>query len=219
MPTAQKAQAIEQTREKFQRATGVLFTEYRGLKVSQLQKIRKDLKAKGGELTVIKNTLFRIAAEDSAKDLPTDLGSGPTAIAFIYENESECAKTLLEFAKTNKAFVVKGGLFQGKAFDAKGVEDLSNLPPRDVLLAQLIGTIAAPLTTLVGVIEQLYADPIRTVMAVADKANEGNESPVAAAPAEEPAAEAPAAETPASEADATPAAEEAAPTETQETQE
>ena len=209
MPTPQKAKAIETATEKYQKAEGIFFTEYRGLKVSQLQELRKELKGKGGELQVIKNTLFRIAAGDDAEKFSEEMTSGPTAVAFVYENESDCAKVLMDFAKTNKNLVVKGGMVGGKLFDAAAVENLSKLPPREVLIAQVLGAIAAPLSNLVGVVEALYADPIRTIGAVADKA-EKEGGVAAAAPADAPADEAPAEETaaPAEE----PAAE-AAPTE------
>ncbi|MDI9635157.1 50S ribosomal protein L10 [Kamptonema cortianum] len=191
---AEKAHVIEQAQEKFGRATGVFFTEYRGLKVKEMQALRKDLKAKGGEITVIKNTLFYRALGDDAGKLTDDLTSGPTAVTFVYENEAECAKVLMDFAKVNKKFVVKGGLLEGKVFDAAGVDALSKLPPREVLIAQVIGAIAAPLSNLVGVIEALYADPIRVIGAVADKVAEEAPAPKAeAAPAQaETAPEAPA---------------------------
>lgn len=210
MPTAKKAETIETTRERYERSVGVIFTEYRGLKVKQMQDLRSKLREKGGDIHVVKNTLFRIAAGEHGKDLPENIGSGPTAIAFIYENEAECAKSLVDFALTNKAFVVKGGLFGGKAFDGKQVEALSKLPPRDVLISQVIGAVVAPLSSLVGTIEALYADPIRVIGAVADKVAEGG-APVEA----ETASSAPAVEEPAS-TEPTPAAEEsAAPTDSE----
>lgn len=230
MPTAEKAQAIDQAKEWYSKASGVVFTDYRGLKVKELQQLRKDLAKKGGEIHVIKNTLFRLAAGDDIAGIPDELHNGPTAVAFVYENESECAKALLDFATASKKMTVKGGYFGGKAMTAKQVEQLSKLPSRDVLIAQVIGAIAAPLTSLVGVIEALYADPIRVIGAVADKVAEGSPKPVAEAPkaeaapaaeveeapaaveevvaeapAAEPAVEEPAAETPAEE----PATEEA----------
>ena len=230
MPTAEKAQTIEQAKEWYSKASGVVFTDYRGLKVKELQQLRRDLAKKGGEIHVIKNTLFRLVAGEDIAGIPDDLHNGPTAVAFVYSNESECAKALLDFATASKKMTVKGGYFGGKAMTAKQVEQLSKLPPRDILIAQVIGTIVAPLTNLVGVIEALYADPIRVIGAVADKVAEGSpkpvveapkaeaapaaeveEAPVAAeevvaeAPAAEPAVEEPAAETPAEE----PAPEEA----------
>ncbi|HRK23245.1 MAG TPA: 50S ribosomal protein L10, partial [Fimbriimonadaceae bacterium] len=184
MPTAQKERVIEQAKEWYGKSVGLVFTDYRGLKVKELQQLRKTLADKGGEIHVIKNTLFRLAAGEDAAKFPAELHNGPTAVAFVYQNESEVAKALVDFEKQTKTLSVKGGYFGGKVFDAKGVEALSKLPPRDVLIAQVIGTIAAPLTNLVGVIEALYAGPIRTIGAVADKVAEGSPAP---APAKEEA--------------------------------
>jgi large subunit ribosomal protein L10 len=179
MPTAAKAQVIDQTKEKFEQATGVFLTEYRGLTVQDMQNLRASLREKGGELKVIKNTLFRKALGETADALTEELGSGPTAFAFVYENETDCAKILVDFTKTNKAFVVKGGMLNGKIMDAKAVESFSKLPPRDQLIAMVIGAVAAPLSTLVGTVEAIYAQPIRVIGAVADKVAEGG-GPVAA---------------------------------------
>lgn len=213
MPTAEKANVIEQTKARYDKSAGVLFTEYRGLKVHQLQALRKDLKAKGGDFQIVKNTLFRLAAGDDAQNVPEALTSGPTAVAFVYSNESEVAKALMDFAKTNKALVVKGAYLAGKVMDDKQVDALAKLPPRDVLIAQVIGTIAAPLSNLVGVIEALYADPIRVIGAVADKVGEGAPAPAKTEPAPEPEAEAAAAPEAAAESAETATTESEAPAE------
>ncbi len=215
MPTAEKSRTIEQAKEWYSKSVGVVFTDYSGLKVKQMQELRRNLRSKGGEIHVLKNTLFRIAAGDDVENMPSELHNGTTAITFVFENEAECAKVLLDYAKSSKVLKVKGGYF-GKAFTAKEVEALSELPPRDVLIAQVIGAIAAPLSNLVGTIEALYADPIRVIGAVSDKVAEGSpvpeakaeeaapvaeEAPAAEAetPAETPAEETPAAEAPAEE--------------------
>ena len=179
MPTAQKAQVIDQATEWYAKATGVVFTDYRGLKVKEMQELRRNLRAKGAELHVIKNTLFRKAAGDDAKGLPFELDNGTTAYAFVFENESEVAKALLEFARTSKKLTVKGGLFGGRAFTSKQVEAISELPPKEVLIAQVIGAISAPISNLIGTVEAIYASPIRTIYAVADKANEAPEEAAA----------------------------------------
>ena len=200
MPTAEKAGVIEQAKDWVSRSSGVIYTEYRGLKVKELQTLRASLKSKGGEIHVLKNTLYRIAAgEDTVSSLPSEFHNGPTAFAFLFENEPDCAKALVDFANSSKKLVIKGGMIGTKTLTAKDVEKLSKLPPRDVLLAQVIGTIAAPLSNLVGVVEALYADPIRTIGAVADKLNEGG------APA--PQAQAKSEPTPAEESAPTEAAE------------
>lgn len=172
MPTEAKAQTIEKAKRLYEEATGVVFTDYSGLSVKEMQALRRELNSKGASFHVIKNTLFRLAAGEDAAKLPADLHNGPTAIAFMRGNEPEVAKTLVDFAKTSKTLRVKGAFVGGKAFGEEDVIQLSKLPPREVLLAQVIGAIAAPLSQLVGVIEALYADPIRTIGAVADKAAE-----------------------------------------------
>lgn len=215
MPTAQKEQTIQQAKEWYSQSLGFVFTDYRGLKVKEMQDLRRELRAKGGEIHVVKNTLFRLAAGDEIEKMPAELHSGPTAVAFVFSNESECAKVLVDYAASSKKLVVKGGFFGGKAFDTKGVEALAKLPPRDVLIAQVIGAIAAPLSNLVGVVEALYADPIRVIGAVADKVAEG--SPLPEPPPAEVAAEA-ATEPASAEADAESAAADA-PTSTETTSE
>ena len=177
MPTAEKAKTIEQAKDWYSRSAGVIFTDYRGLKVQEIQQLRRDLRKKGAEIHVLKNTLFRKAAGEDVDKLPAELHNGPTAVAFIFENETDCAKALLDYAKTNKKLNVKGGFIGGRAFTAKDVEALAALPSREVLIAQVIGAIAAPLSNLVGVIEALYADPIRVIGAVADKVAEGSPLP------------------------------------------
>ncbi len=208
MPTPEKAQVIEQARDWVGKSVGMVFTDYQGLKVKEIQELRANLKAKNAEIHVIKNTLFRIAAgDDVVEKLPYEAHNGTTAVAFIYGAEGETAKVLTDFATKNKKLHIKGGYFGGKFFDTKGVEAISKLPSKEQLIAEVLGAIAAPLSNLVGVVEALYADPIRVIGAVADKVAEGSPLPVAEAKAEEPAAE------PASSEETTPAAEEAAPTE------
>lgn len=172
MPTLEKSQVIEQTKDWYQRASGILFTDYRGLKVHEIHDLRAKLREKSCELHVIKNTLFRIAIGEETNKLSHDMHNGPTAFTFIFGNEPEGAKVLADFAKTNKKLIIKGGLINGKAFDSKQIESLAKLPPREVLIAQVIGAIAAPISQLIGTVEALYADPIRTIGAVADKAQE-----------------------------------------------
>jgi len=206
MPTAEKSRTIEQAKEWYAKSSGVVFTDYKGLKVKELQELRANLRSKGGELHVLKNTLFRIAAGDYTAKLPADLHNGTTAFTFVYENEAAVSKALLDYAKSSKKLIVKGGFFGGKAFTATEVQALSELPSKEVLISMVIGLIASPISNLVGTIEALYADPIRTIGAVADKVAEGSPAPAPAVEAAPVAEAAPAAEASAPEASAPEAA-------------
>jgi large subunit ribosomal protein L10 len=199
MPTAEKEKAVQQARDWAEKSVGMVFTDYRGLKVKEMQQLRTQLRAKGGELHVVKNTLFRLAAPDVAGKLPAEMHNGPTAIAYFHRNESECAKVLFDYAVSSKTLVLKGGFINGALMDAKAIEALAKLPSRDVLIAQVIGAISAPLTQLVGVVDALLAQPVRTIYAVAEKLG-AEPSEAASGPAQQGAEATPEPEAPKLEA-------------------
>jgi large subunit ribosomal protein L10 len=201
VPTAQKAAVIEQTKQWCDESTGLIFTDYRGLSVPELQTLRQSLRETGGEFHVVKNTLFRVAIGDKVGDLPYELHNGPTATAFLFREEPACAKLLVKFAKDHKAFEIKGGWLDGKALSASEVEAFSKLPTRHELLSMIVGLVAAPMSNLVGVMNEMLAQPVRVIDAIIEKQGgapaEAAPAPapeepavVESTPAEEPAAEA-----------------------------
>ncbi|MBA3725178.1 MAG: 50S ribosomal protein L10 [Armatimonadetes bacterium] len=210
MPTAEKTAVIEQTRQWRQESTGMVFTDYRGLKVHEIQALRESLRVTGGEYHVVKNTLLRIALGDDMSSLPEELHNGPTATAFIFREEPACAKLLVKFAKDHKGFEIKGGYLDGKALSSADVEAFSKLPSRQELLSMIVGLVQAPIANVVGTINEMLLGPIRVIAAIADKAGPAPEpenaepAPAESEPAAEPAAteEAPTEEAPAIEAGA-----------------
>ncbi|MGI8923129.1 MAG: 50S ribosomal protein L10 [Fimbriimonadales bacterium] len=211
MPTAEKTAVIEQTRQWRQESTGMVFTDYRGLKVHEIQALRESLRVTGGEYHVVKNTLLRIALGDDVSSLPAELHNGPTATAFIFREEPACAKLLVKFAKDHKGFEIKGGFLDGKALSSADVEAFSKLPSRQELLSMIVGLVQAPIANVVGTINEMLVGPIRMIAAIADKAGSAPE-PSLAEPekAEKSALEAPAEGAP---AESEPVAEAAAPEE------
>ncbi|MCH7903007.1 MAG: 50S ribosomal protein L10 [Armatimonadetes bacterium] len=185
MPTAEKIKQVKNLKERFERASGVFFTEFRGLSVPQMQQLRRDLRAAGAEFSVVKNTLFKLATGDVFESFPDGMSTGPTAVAFIFDDEAAVAKALFDFAKTHKALVVKGGYVDGTAYSAEVVEQLSKLPPKDMLLSQLIGVIAAPMSNIASTIEAIYSGPIFAIAAIADKLGDGVESTSKSEPTED----------------------------------
>jgi large subunit ribosomal protein L10 len=133
----------------------VFVSEYRGLTVGQLADLRKALRPVGGEHKVYKNTLARRAASETGNAALVDLLSGPSALTFVSGDAAGVAKALREFAKTNPLLVLKGGSLGGTLLSAKDVEALADLPPREVLLAQLAGAIQAPLVKTAGLLQAL----------------------------------------------------------------
>ena len=209
-PRPEKVAVVDEVREKLAGADAALLTEYRGLTVKQLAELRRQLRPAGAEYKIYKNTLVRFAAREVVDDQLDPLLTGPTAITFVRGDAAAVAKLLRDYARGHQALVVKGGLLGDKVVSAKDVEALADLPPRDVMLAQLAGAFQAPMVKLAGLLQALPRNFAYGLAALIDQRG-GPEAP--AEPATEAAAtEAPATEAPATEAPAdspTPAADEA----------
>ena len=157
MPKArkeQKAEQVELLTEKLRKAKVALLTNYRGLTVTQLQELRSKLRTGDVEYRVVKNTLARRAAEAAGvADLQAEL-EGPVAIAFGYDDLSLPSKLINEFVKTTRLKLdVKGGLVEGRVFSPDQVKQLADLPSRETLIAQLLGTLQSPVGQLVGIMQ------------------------------------------------------------------
>ncbi len=151
-PRPEKVAVVEEVRAKLEAADAAVLTEYRGLDVSSTAQLRAALREAGGEYKVYKNTLVRFAARDLGLDLD-DLLTGPTAIAFVDGDPVTVAKALRDFAKTNPALVIKGGLLGTQTLDEAAIRALAEVEPREVLLAKFAGLLAAPMQQLAGLLE------------------------------------------------------------------
>jgi large subunit ribosomal protein L10 len=138
--------------EKLQRSQAVIVTEYRGLTHKQLEGLRRDLRGCESELAVSKNTLFTRALKEVGMPVPEALLTGPTAVAFCYNEIAAPAKVLTKFVKDSKVMVLRGGMMGASVFDDKGVQVLTELPGKDQLRAQVVGTLQAPIVGLVNVL-------------------------------------------------------------------
>jgi len=154
-PRAEKVAVVNEVRERLNGAAGSVITEYRGLTVAQLADLRQRLAAAGGDYKVYKNTLVKLAISSGPHEALSDYLTGPTAIAFVQGDVSAVAKALRDFARTNPALVIKGGLLDGASLSTTDLTSLADLPSRDVLLARLAGAIAAPLQTFAGLLQAL----------------------------------------------------------------
>ncbi|ADG04920.1 50S ribosomal protein L10 [Kyrpidia spormannii] len=151
----EKVQAVEEITAKLRDARAAIITDYRGLNVAEMTELRKRLREAGVEFKVVKNTLTRRAtAAVQVQDLDQHL-TGPTAIAFGFDDVVVPAKILSEFAKDHKALEIKGGLIEGKAVDAAGVDALAKLPPREGLLSMLLSVMQAPMRNLAYAVKQI----------------------------------------------------------------
>lgn len=138
--------------EKLRRSQAVIVSEYRGLSTKQLQGLRRDLRAAQSELAVSKNTLIARALTEVGLPAPEELLTGPVAVTFCYDEVAAPAKVLTKFAKDSKIMVLRGGLLGQSVFNAAGVQSLTELPSKDQLRAQVVGTLQSPISGLVNVL-------------------------------------------------------------------
>jgi large subunit ribosomal protein L10 len=197
-----KERLVAELTERLRTSETLIVADYRGLTVSDIDKLRSDLLAHGARFSVVKNTLTRRAAEAAGTTDLLALLEGPTAIAFL-ESEGDpvaVAKALNEAARAD-VLSIKGGVLQGTTMTADSVKELASLPPVDTLRAQLAGAIVSPLTTVLMLLSAPLHDLVGLIDARITQLEEGGDTSAAEAPAsEEPPAEEPSAEVSAEEA-------------------
>jgi large subunit ribosomal protein L10 len=163
MPTEKKKSIIDELEKIFTKSNSGILTDYRGLKTADVVALRRKLREAGVEYHVVKNTLARIAAKNAGKDQITSAFDGPMAIAFVKDDVSKSAKVLTDHLAASKmAMVVKGGFLGNRLLTPKEVITIASLPPREVLIAKVMGGIQGP---LYGLLNQVNA-PLRGLAVV-----------------------------------------------------
>lgn len=147
-----KEGVVVDIKEKFQKAKSVILVDYRGLTVEQDTVLRKELRTAGVEYRVLKNSLVHRATDEIGIHELKSYLVGPTAFAFGYDDPVTPAKILAQYIKKEKKMELKAGLIGQSVFGAAGVQSLADLPPKEVLVAKLLGTLNAPITSFVSVL-------------------------------------------------------------------
>jgi large subunit ribosomal protein L10 len=151
-PRPEKVAVVDEVRARMTAANAALLTEYRGLKVHELANLRGAIREAGGEYKIYKNTLVRLAVADLNLPQLDQMLVGPTAIAFVDGDAVLVAKSLRDFARTNPHLVIKGGVLGTSVLSAAEAGALADVAPREQLLAQLAGLLAAPLRQFAGLL-------------------------------------------------------------------
>lgn len=144
-----KAELVDLIRERLVRAEIVIATDHRGLTVEEISKLRGKLRQQGVEYRVVKNTLASFAATAAGKPDLSELLSGPTALAFGYDDVVQPAKALLDHQRSSETTLrIKGGILAGKLLMPEDIIALAKLPPKDVLLGRFVGLVQSPVSRL-----------------------------------------------------------------------
>ncbi|RFD79816.1 50S ribosomal protein L10 [Gardnerella vaginalis] len=168
MKRPEKEAVVAQLTELFRNADAVYLTEYRGLTVPQISALREKL-GRDTSYSVAKNTLARIAAKEAGIEGLDELLAGPTAVTFVKGDFIEAAKTLRDFAKENKALVVKGGFADGTVYDAEGAKQLADLKSRPELLSEMAGALKGTMSKAAYLFNALPTKAVRTIDALREK--------------------------------------------------
>ncbi len=153
-------------------SSAIFLTKYQGLTANEMTDLRRKLREADGNFTVVKNTLAKKALAEVGLTSLDELLEGPVGIGFSYGDPPPVAKALVEFAKVTDAMKLKGGLLDNVFLDEAAVKNLANLPPLEVIRAQLLGVISAPATQLAGVVASGVRQVVNVVKAYADTAEE-----------------------------------------------
>jgi large subunit ribosomal protein L10 len=199
----QKAAVVDEIASEIQGAGAVFAVDYRGLSVGQAAELRARLRDADTKFRIVKNSLSERAAAKAGAESLKALLEGPTALALVRGDAALAAKALSDMARALNILEFKGGLMDGAALSADDLRSIARLPAREVLHAQLVGTIAAPITGLVRGLNALIAGIAIQLQAIADQGLVSGEAPAAS----EPEAEASSETEVAAEPEAAPAAE------------
>ncbi len=174
MAKQQRFEQVARYKEMLADTQAVFICEYRGLTVEQMTEVRSKVREAGGEMKVARNTLMRIALADQGLPAPEELTVGPNVYTLATDDAAAVAKALRDFAKEkgNEKLIIKGGVLGSQVLDAEAVTALADLPPREVMLGQVVGTIAAPLRGLVTVLSGNTRGLVTALSQIKDKKEE-----------------------------------------------
>lgn len=161
MPTAEKEQMVKEVSEELEGVKGLLLADFTGMDVEQVTELRATLRKNKVRYRVVKNTLLRRVCQQRGLESLGPFLEGPTAVAYSTESEVEPARIVVEFAKKHERPVLKAGWIGERLYTRDELMKLASLPSRQDLLAQLLGTILAPLSMFLGSVEALVASPAR----------------------------------------------------------
>ncbi len=173
-----KNEMVSELTDDLKNAKAVIITDYRGLPTAELAGLRNQLRGMQASYHIAKNTLVILALQRAGLPTPENLLEGPTALAFLQADMSGPARTINAFFK-EKGLSVKGAIIGQSVYDAKGVEQLANLPTREQLYASVVGAIQGPASSLVGVLNGALSEFLRTLQAKAEQGEGANAAPAA----------------------------------------
>ena len=177
MPTAEKKKTVDALVKEAKESNGLVVTAFKGLKTTEINEFRLKLRPLKGSYKVVKNSLTRIALKNAGMDALAETLKGPSAIVIEKGDPVATIKAVFDFAKTHENIKVNAGFMDGKVFTSAELKAISTLPAKEVLIAQLLGTLQAPLVNLVSVLQAPMRDLVGVLDQIAKKAPAAKQEP------------------------------------------
>ncbi len=165
----EKESVVQEIRENLDRSSFTILVNCRGLNVSQLEDLRSRLNRSRNRLEFFKNTFLKVALRDAGLEGLSEHCSGPTAMVMGDGDMAQVCRVVRDYRKDNDLPEFKGGSMDSTVLNAEDVMQIANLPPRETLLGQVVGTLAAPMTQLVGALQQKVLSLLYVLKAVEEK--------------------------------------------------
>ncbi|MBN1150448.1 50S ribosomal protein L10 [candidate division WOR-3 bacterium] len=166
MPTQEKMNQVEELMQKMKDAKAIYISDYKGMTVAQMTSFRKKVRDAGLHFKVVKNTMTKLALEKNGFSGMEEILTGPTAIAIGYQDPVLPAKIIKENFSQVGFPIIKGGFLEGKSVSKEEIEKIADLPPKEVLLGQLTGTFAAPISSFMAVGNNILSGFLRVMTAI-----------------------------------------------------
>jgi large subunit ribosomal protein L10 len=169
----EKEQLVQALHEELGNSQAVFVTDYMGLTVEKITRLRREIRGAGGSYRVVKNTLLRRASEETPAKGIEQFFVGPTAVAVAKTDAVAVAKALVNFARDNEEFEVQAGMLGLRPVTAAEIQELAKMPPREVLLARMLGSLNAPVGNFVGVLSAMVSQLVYVLKAIENKKSQG----------------------------------------------
>ena len=172
MPQPDKIKKVEDISDSLKNAKSVFMADFTGLSVDEITRLRREFRKANVNFVVVKNTLAKLAAKESGYDQLVQFLTGPTGLALSNDDPIAPGRVIFDFQREKEKPTIKAAVLGGELLDQKAAQDIRNIPPREVLLAQVVGGISAPLSGLVGSLNALLSKLVYTLDAIKDKKSE-----------------------------------------------
>lgn len=169
MPQAEKAQKVDQLSDALSKATSVFMTDFTGLSVEDITRLRREMRKAGVKYIVVKNTLARISAEKAGISQMVPYLTGPTGLALSFDDPASPVRIIFDFRKDKEKPAIKAAVIEGELLNQQAAEQIRNIPPRQILLGQVVSAMAAPLSGFIGGLSSIMSKLVYTINAIKEK--------------------------------------------------